>query len=450
MSDLYGFLFNNYTQEIRPVCERNLAVHIYVELTIRQIIELAANTQRLTVNAWLKMTWFNCHLTWQPSKYSNITHLVVPFKNVWVPDLTMYDSAGEGGAINTGFNVVVSRDGICQYHYPTVITSVCKIDVTFFPFDKQTCLLTFGSLSYNAHQVYITSSLSSADLSNFVPSTEWRLINFTSYDTTRYFHGVPEPYRDVTFSLLVRRKPFFYFTNLVIPCCLISFVAILGFILPAESGEKISLEITVLLSLSVFLLMVADLVPPSSEHYPLLGLYFVSVMCLVTLSTLLSVMVLNVHHKGNKNRQVPRWLHSLAFTYLRKLDTFGILDVPHHKKISDINSGSFLDALRKKFTSLTTSSYTEDDLWDDNSDDDEDDLKTKYLALLKPVADLLQRQLAIMEEDFIRHEKKRNQEKLCMEWMRVAHILDRFFLIVMTLLITCCTAYFFIVIIGGL
>lgn len=51
---------------------------------------------------------------------------------------------------------------------------------------------------------------------------------------------------------------------------MISFLAPLGFYLPADSGEKVSLGVTVLLALTVFQLLVAESMPPS-ESVPLIG-----------------------------------------------------------------------------------------------------------------------------------------------------------------------------------
>ena len=48
-------------------------------------------------------------------------------------------------------------------------------------------------------------------------------------------------------------------------------MALLGFILPPESGEKVSMEITVLLSVAVFMLMVSETMPPNSETFPYIG-----------------------------------------------------------------------------------------------------------------------------------------------------------------------------------
>lgn len=44
-----------------------------------------------------------------------------------------------------------------------------------------------------------------------------------------------------------------------------------GFLLPPESGEKVSLEVTVLLSQAVFLLVISDFLPPSADNFPIIG-----------------------------------------------------------------------------------------------------------------------------------------------------------------------------------
>lgn len=51
----------------------------------------------------------------------------------------------------------------------------------------------------------------------------------------------PEPYVDVTFTIQIRRRTLYYFFNLIVPCVLISSMALLGFTLPPDSGEKLTL-----------------------------------------------------------------------------------------------------------------------------------------------------------------------------------------------------------------
>jgi hypothetical protein len=43
------------------------------------------------------------------------------------------------------------------------------------------------------------------------------------------------------------------------------------FLLPADSGEKVSLGVSILVAISVFLLLVAGNVPDTSDAVPLIG-----------------------------------------------------------------------------------------------------------------------------------------------------------------------------------
>ena len=51
----------------------------------------------------------------------------------------------------------------------------------------------------------------------------------------------PAPYLDITFIIKIRRRTLYYFFNLIVPCVLISSMALLGFTLPPDSGEKLTL-----------------------------------------------------------------------------------------------------------------------------------------------------------------------------------------------------------------
>lgn len=51
----------------------------------------------------------------------------------------------------------------------------------------------------------------------------------------------PEPYVDITFIIKIRRRTLYYFFNLIVPCVLISSMALLGFTLPPDCGEKLTL-----------------------------------------------------------------------------------------------------------------------------------------------------------------------------------------------------------------
>ena len=55
----------------------------------------------------------------------------------------------------------------------------------------------------------------------------------------KFYTCCEEPYLDITFNITMRRKTLFYTVNLIIPCMGISFLTVLVFYLPSDSGEKV-------------------------------------------------------------------------------------------------------------------------------------------------------------------------------------------------------------------
>lgn len=79
------------------------------------------------------------------------------------------------------------------------------------------------------------------------------------------------PVAELSITMLLRRRTYYYVMSLILPCTLIACTIFLEFILPAESGERVGLGITILLSMAVFQELTSEKLPSSSEHFPLLG-----------------------------------------------------------------------------------------------------------------------------------------------------------------------------------
>lgn len=169
------------------------------------------------------------------------------------------------------YKVDINSNGLIRYHYPSLTESKCEMNVKYFPFDKQTCTLSFGSWVYTADRLKIKNVKKEDNLNALTGSIEWTIVKFFAESETIHFNCCEIPYSVVTFKLNLERKPDYYVYNILVPCIIISLIGTLGFLLPVEAGEKISVGITVLLSLTVFLLVIEEKLPPSSDTLPMIG-----------------------------------------------------------------------------------------------------------------------------------------------------------------------------------
>ena len=120
-------------------------------------------------------------------------------------------------------------------------------------------------------QVDVTNRTSEADLGNYVNNGEWELLDLRIIRNNKIYACCPQPFPDVTFWFHLRRRTTYYTFNIIIPCIILSLLSMSSFLLPAPSGEKISLGLTVLLAFSVFMLLIAETMPATSEFVPLIG-----------------------------------------------------------------------------------------------------------------------------------------------------------------------------------
>jgi len=97
------------------------------------------------------------------------------------------------------------------------------------------------------------------------PSGEWTLV-----DTATVYREEDE-YATARFVIYITRKSAYFVFTFVFPCILLSLSMILVFLLPPESGEKISLQITILLSFTVFQLVLSSSMPQTSDFMPCIG-----------------------------------------------------------------------------------------------------------------------------------------------------------------------------------
>ncbi|XP_068612922.1 neuronal acetylcholine receptor subunit alpha-7-like [Brachionichthys hirsutus] len=307
-------LMRDYNPMERPVANDSQTLTVQFSFTLMQIMDVDEKNQIITTNAWLQMQWYDHYLQWNQSDYPGVKNLRFTPDQVWTPDILLYNSAHDKFDATFKTNVLVNSSGFCEYLPPGIFISTCNVDVRWFPFDIQRCELKFGSWTFDGWLLDI--QMKEADVSGYMINGEWDLLEVPGGRHEVFYDCCAEPYPDVTFVVTLRRRTLFYALNLLIPCVLLSSMTLLVFLLPAKSGEKISLGITVLLSLTVFMLMVAEIMPATSDSVPLIGQYFASTMAIVGMSVVATVIVLQFHHHNPNSGEMPRWVHLVLLQWV--------------------------------------------------------------------------------------------------------------------------------------
>uniref|UniRef100_A0A8C6ZC58 Cholinergic receptor nicotinic delta subunit n=1 Tax=Nothoprocta perdicaria TaxID=30464 RepID=A0A8C6ZC58_NOTPE len=323
-----------YNKELRPVVSSDETVDVYLALTLSNLVSLKEADETLTTNLWIEHGWIDYRLQWNESEFGDITVLRLPPDMLWLPEIVLENNNDGLFQIAYYCNVLVYNTGDVYWLPPAIFRSTCLINVDFFPFDWQNCTLKFSSLAYNAEE--ITMHLKEEadmetgknyrvewiiiDPEGFTENGEWEIIHRPARKNIHpEYPRDSSEHQDITFYLIIKRKPLFYIINIVTPCILISFMAILVFYLPADSGEKMTLVISVFLAQSVFLLLISQRLPPTSHAIPLIGKYLLFIMILVTAVVVICVVILNFHFRTPSTHVMSDWVKEVFLETLPRV-----------------------------------------------------------------------------------------------------------------------------------
>ncbi|CAJ0578204.1 unnamed protein product, partial [Mesorhabditis spiculigera] len=341
---LFEDLLADYNKLVRPVENNTATLTVRFKLKLSQLLDVHEKNQIMTTNVWLQHSWEDYKLHWDPAEYGGVEVLYVPSDMIWLPDIVLYNNADGNYQVSIMTKAKLNYNGTVEWAPPAIYKSMCPINVEFFPFDQQVCEMKFGSWTYGGlevdlqhrdenvvsefetvegidgtHEEPILVVKDGIDLSDYYPSVEWDILSVPGMRHEKRYPCCESPFIDITYEIKLRRKTLFYTVNLMIPSVGISFLTALVFYLPSNGGEKISLCISILISLTVFFLLLVEIIPSTSLVIPLIGKYLLFTMVLVTLSVVVTVVTLNVFYRSPATHTMPRWVKKVFIEFLPKL-----------------------------------------------------------------------------------------------------------------------------------
>ncbi|XP_030842465.1 neuronal acetylcholine receptor subunit alpha-2-like [Strongylocentrotus purpuratus] len=249
-------------KETLPYYDQANRVNLGMSLTKLRGLDLFKGT--IQMNVWMNLAWSDPRLAWDPTTCGNITKLHLLPSEIWVPDITLFNSNSPSESLRSGVSAIVYADGSVFYDPPMHLEATCTVDLTDYPYDQHNCSLKWGSWAYGASVITIDSISDSIDLSETVDHPIWDIINQKATKHTDFYYSCcpGETFEDVTFSLVVRRRETHgRIASSVVTAWLILIVFLIS---PSSAGVRIVFAGSVLIALVVLSAALSAEVPAYS------------------------------------------------------------------------------------------------------------------------------------------------------------------------------------------
>ncbi|CAL1535033.1 unnamed protein product [Lymnaea stagnalis] len=151
-------------------------------------------------------------------------------------------------------------------------------------------------MRYSTQYLQFIAAFPNISLNYFITNGEWELQS-TELIIRNFSTGGDSALSCIQMKFSLKRRPAFLILNIILPVVFLSFLNILVFVIPVESGEKIGYGITVLLALSVFMSIVSGMLPRSSLNMPNVTIYLFFLLFLSMLTVIDSIIIVYLHHK---------------------------------------------------------------------------------------------------------------------------------------------------------
>ena len=322
-------LLANYSRLIRPIENQDEALKVSVAFVFKGVSNFDEMTGVITIVGGLLYSWKDARITWDPNDYGQLDDIALPASYVWIPVLNLINTADNMQMTTDTVDVYFDHDGSAFATTGFSFNSLCTPNTRKFPFDIHECDLTFTTRKRESTMNIFSNGVVNSE---FTDNPKWQILR------VRFVNNTEEYSQSVQLEIVIRRRPMFLMVTLVFPIMLLSFVNLFVFLLPAESGERVSFSITVLLSFTVYITMISDKMPHSSINIPLLCIYLLSTLiysCFVTLATIYSMRV-HYTEKFESLQCLLRYCTMKSLTSMNKIGNSNTNTTDHKATKKDI------------------------------------------------------------------------------------------------------------------
>ncbi|XP_024140795.2 5-hydroxytryptamine receptor 3A isoform X2 [Oryzias melastigma] len=305
--DVLGYLKlttdNSLFTMSRPVKHHRRTTPVHLQMALYAILDVREIDQTFISYVWIYMTWTNEHIQWKPEDFCGISNVTIPNNALWKPDLTIEEMIEKDKAPPSPL-LQIFYNGTVFYKNDQVIISTCQMRVYKFPFDTQSCNITFRSILHSG-EINLTVNENNSEI------TMWsREIMLTQYEWVFISMSVDKHLEDnlgciqtsVIYTITMKRRSILYCANFLIPILFLLMLDLASFLIPKTGGEKLGFKVTVLLAVTVMQLLLNEILPSSTDTIPLVVLYCIGIFGLMLLSLMETILVMYLLEKDSESQ----------------------------------------------------------------------------------------------------------------------------------------------------
>ncbi|XP_029914380.1 5-hydroxytryptamine receptor 3A-like [Myripristis murdjan] len=272
---------NNLTSQPQ---NENCTQRVFVPFIEYQTLSVDTKKLRFYSRLQAKIVWTDPQLAWNTSVYPH-EKVVLPVKKIWTPELRI-TNAVTTTMTHSSRDLLVHSNGTVHHNVIINAEMDCEIRMFNYPFATDECPVAIQAWALDGCGMKLEmGNLWMIDSNH----GDWRteeasLLKEDGRDDRNYIL--------VTLSLRWLNP----FTTLILPSILIIVADVVSFALPLGGGERNSFKVTLLLSFTMFLIILNDQLPGDSQCSPIIRTHFCVCLVLLLVTLLLSMLFTRLAH----------------------------------------------------------------------------------------------------------------------------------------------------------
>lgn len=143
--------FKSYNRRIFPRLIQTENVTVTIKYYLIAITGFDEISGQMDTVGYMKVNWNTELLTWNSTDIPGIT---LPQDNFWLPSLVVANSVTSLFEVgHPSYPVRIENNGDCEWTVGIVAKTACAVDVSYYPFDIQTCKVTLNPWGFTDNQV---------------------------------------------------------------------------------------------------------------------------------------------------------------------------------------------------------------------------------------------------------------------------------------------------------